>query len=107
MASIDRSVSGFSRCGLEPEVQETRVHGVVVVLFFLDADELGVLDLHRPVVGVGDHVREVEHAEALGELVEDAVLTLLGGVEAGELDARLGVTEVERPRGSGRPCRRR
>ena len=72
------------------------MHRVVVVLLLLDAHELGVLDLDLAAEGLGDHVREVEHAEGLRELVEDPVLALAGRVEAGELDARQRVADVER-----------
>ncbi len=38
---------------------------------------------------------EIEHGELLGELVVDAAFALLGGIQAGELDAADGVANIQ------------
>src|ERR1044072_4565638 len=83
---------------LQAEVEQLGVDRVVVVLFLLHARVVAVLDLYRVAEVVGgerDQVREVDHRELLGELVEDAELARLGGVVRRQLDALQGVADVE------------
>src|SRR5271157_988406 len=41
------------------------------------------------------HLRELQDGELLGELVENAEFALSGGIEAGDLDAAHGVSNVQ------------
>lgn len=75
--------------GLEPEVDEFLVFGVVVVAFLFDARVLEVLYLGSDAVsssGVFDELGQLEHVELLGELIEHTKLAAVGGIEEGQLN---------------------
>src|SRR6478672_11692724 len=83
---------------LEAEVQQLRVDRVVVVLLLLDPRVLAVPDLDRIAEVPGavlDEVRQVDHRELLGELVEDPELAGLGRVCRRQLHAVERVADVE------------
>src|SRR4051794_1304257 len=83
---------------LEPEVEQLRVGGVVVMIFLLDPGILVVLDLDpvaEVLAGLLDEPGQLDHRELLGELVEDTEVTGLGGRADRELDAPEGVADVE------------
>src|SRR3954452_22229599 len=87
---------------LEAEVEQLGVDRVVVVLFLLDPRVLVVLNLDavaEVLAGLLDELRQSEHGELLGELVEDAELTVAGRVQRRQFDAGEGVADVEEAAG--------
>src|SRR4029453_11799040 len=84
---------------LEAEVEELRVGRVVVVLLHLDArvGEILHLDLVAELLPrLAHELRKLGDRELLGELVEDAELTLRRRVRDGQLDALERVSDVEK-----------
>src|SRR6202022_1527563 len=85
--------------GLETQVEQLLVLGVVVVSLLLRARIGNVLDLGRQTVrkaGIPDLLGQLSHAELFRELIEDAVLTGLRWIEGRRLDTADGVTNVEK-----------
>src|SRR5271169_100127 len=87
---------------LQSELDELGVFRIVIVLFRLDARVRDVIDSHvQPELFAFrlNHASQVQHGKLLGELVEDAELSLGGGIQAGNLNATHGVTNVEEAAG--------
>jgi hypothetical protein len=87
---------------LEPELEQLRVGGVVVVLLRLDprvgkAPHLDLVAELGP--GSADELGQVRDRELLGELVENPELAELTGIRHGELDALERVADVEEAAG--------
>ena len=83
----------------QAQVDQLRVLGVVVVLFGFDARIGQVVDLDlqahvrcRPSCTM---LRQFQHGELLGELIEDAALARRGRIQAGDLDAAHRVANIE------------
>src|ERR1044072_1057958 len=84
--------------GLQAEVEQLGVDRVVIVLFLLHTRVVAVLDLDRVTEVLAsplDQLGQLEHRELLGELIEDAELTGLGGSCGSQLDAVEGVADIE------------
>src|ERR671918_1974471 len=85
---------------LEPEVEELRVRGVVVVLLGLYPGIVDPLDHDLEAVlapGPGHQLRELDDRELLGELVEHPVLAGSRRVRRGKLHAPDRVDDVQVP----------
>ena len=97
-SSIVSISSSFEQARLEPELEELRVLGVVVVLLELLARVRRVRDRDVPaeVLAGGLHpLGQLEDAELLGELVVDAQLARVGRVGGGQGDALDRVADVQ------------
>src|SRR5487761_1815889 len=97
---LDQRVA--EQVGLEAEVEEVLMLGIVVVLLLLPAGVGDVLDGGGQAVsgpGVVDLLGQLQDRELLGELIVDAILTRLGGIERGQLDAANGVADVQEAAG--------
>ena len=97
--------------GLEPEVEELRVLGVVVVLFLLDARVGQVIDrdleADAGAPAVCTRWASSSDRELLGELVVDPALAGLGRVSGRPARCSGPCRGCRCSRASGRPCRRR
>mmetsp|Transcript_12276 Transcript_12276/g.26479 ORF Transcript_12276/g.26479 Transcript_12276/m.26479 type:complete len:333 (-) Transcript_12276:430-1428(-) len=93
---VDHGV--LQQVGLQTQLLQLGVLGIVVVLFRLHSGVGHVGDLHvepQLCALLLHNVSQLVHAKLLGELVEHAHLAPLGGVVNGNLDAAHGVANVQ------------
>ena len=82
----------------EAQVEKLLVARAVVVLLLFHTGIGEVLDGHRVAKLFSlapDGFGQFQDAEGLGELVEDAVFSRLGGIEDGKFDAAQGVANIQ------------
>ena len=98
MSIIESISESRQQVRLQSQVDQLGVLRVVVVGFRFHARIGQVMDLRLQSqlrAGRLHHLRQLQHRELLGELVEDAELARIGRIHAGDFDAANGVANVE------------